>query len=115
MQYELFYPRSSEHELNRFDRLACPRKDRFYPKSQLNAVKIQEQPNRKFQFGNPEVLVFLARVGHTGLKKVAHGKQKANSNEGLSLNTQDEKPIYANDKKQEQTTDINSGARTWGA
>jgi hypothetical protein len=39
-------------------------------------------------------------------------KQKANSNKGLNLNTQDEKSMFANDKKQQQSADINSGART---
>jgi hypothetical protein len=33
---------------------------------------------------------------------------------GLNLNTQDEKPMFANDKKQQQSADINSGARTGG-
>jgi hypothetical protein len=114
IQYELFYPRSSEHEPNTFDRSACPRKDHFYPKNQLNAAKTHEQPNWKFWFRNLEALIFPARVGHTRLKKVYRGKQKTNSNESLSLNTQDEKPIFANDKKQQQSTNINSGARTWG-
>jgi hypothetical protein len=114
MQYESFYPRSIKHEPDAFDRSACPRKDRFYPKSWLNAAKTHEQPNRTFQFGNLEVLVFPARVGHTGLKKVCHAKQKANANEDLNLNTQDEKSMFANDKKQQQSTDINSDARTGG-
>jgi hypothetical protein len=41
-------------------------------------------------------------------------KHKANSNESLNLNTQDEKLIFANNKKQQQSTDSNSGARTGG-
>jgi hypothetical protein len=39
MQYKSFYPRSAKHESNTFDSLARPRKDRFYPKSRLNAAK----------------------------------------------------------------------------
>jgi hypothetical protein len=58
MQYESFYPRLAKHEPNAFDRSAHPRKDRFYLKSQLNAGKTQEQPNRTFRFRNPEVPVF---------------------------------------------------------
>jgi hypothetical protein len=46
MQYESFYPRSAKHEPNAFDSLARPRKDRFYPKSQVNVAKTQEQPNQ---------------------------------------------------------------------
>jgi hypothetical protein len=114
MQYESFYLRSAKHEPNTFDRSARLRKDHFYLNSRLNTTKIQEQPNRTFQFGNPEVLIFPARVGHIGLKKVYRAKQKANSNEDLNLNTQDEKPIFTNDKKQQQSSDINSGARTGG-
>jgi hypothetical protein len=45
-------------------------------------------------------------------KKVYRVKQKANSNEGLNLDTHDEKPIFANDKKQQQSTDISLAART---
>jgi hypothetical protein len=41
-------------------------------------------------------------------------KQKANSNEGLNLNTQYEKMIFANDKKQQTSVDSNSVARTEG-
>jgi hypothetical protein len=59
MQYESFYPRSTKHEPNLFDSPAHPRKDRFYPKSQLNAAKTKEQPNRTVRFGNSEVSVFL--------------------------------------------------------
>jgi hypothetical protein len=33
---------------------------------------------------------------------------------GLNLDAQDEKTIFANDKKQQQLTYINSGARMWG-
>jgi hypothetical protein len=64
-QYDSFYPRSVKHEPNTFDSLARPRKDRFYPNNRLNAVKTQEQPNRTVRFGNPDVPVFPARVGHT--------------------------------------------------
>jgi hypothetical protein len=39
-------------------------------------------------------------------------KHKANSNESLNLNTHDEKPTFANNKKKQQSTDSNSGART---
>jgi hypothetical protein len=39
MQYESFYPRSTKHEPNAFDSSTHPRKNRFYPKSRLNAVK----------------------------------------------------------------------------
>jgi hypothetical protein len=74
-------------------------KDRFYPKNRLSAAKTQEQPNRTFRFGNPEVPVFPALVGRIGLKNVYHAKQKANSNEGLNLNTQES--IFSNDKKQQ--------------
>jgi hypothetical protein len=112
MQYESFYPRSAKHESNAFDRSAHPTKDRFYPKSRLNAVKIQEQPNQTFRFGNPKVSVFPAQVGHKGLKRVYHMKQKANSNESFNLNTHDEKPIFANNKKQQQSINSNSGGRT---
>jgi hypothetical protein len=59
-------------------------------------------------------LVLPTQVGHIGLKKVYLVKQKTNSNEGLNLNTQDEKPIFANDKKQQQSADSNLGARTGG-
>jgi hypothetical protein len=59
MQYESFYPRSTKHEPNLFDSPAHPRKDRFYPKSRLNAAKTKEQPNRTVRFGNSEVSVFL--------------------------------------------------------
>jgi hypothetical protein len=69
MQYESFYLRSANHEPNAFDRSARPREDRLYPKSQLNAMKTQGEPNRTFRFGNPEVPVFPARVGHTRLKR----------------------------------------------
>jgi hypothetical protein len=72
IQYELFYPRSAKHKPNAFDSSAHPIKDHFYLKSQLNAAKTQEQPNRIVYFGNPEVPIFPARVGHTGLKKVYH-------------------------------------------
>jgi hypothetical protein len=65
VQYKLFYPRSAKHEPNAFHRSAHSRKDRFYPKSRLNAAKTQEQPNRTFWFGNMEVPVFLAQVGYT--------------------------------------------------
>jgi hypothetical protein len=41
-------------------------------------------------------------------------KQKANSNEGLNLNTQDENPIFANGEEQQKSADSNSGARTGG-
>jgi hypothetical protein len=41
-------------------------------------------------------------------------KQKANSNESLNLNTQYEKPVFANDKKQQQLANSNSGGRTGG-
>jgi hypothetical protein len=114
MQYESFYPRSTKHELNTFDRSAHPRKDRFYPMSKLDATKTQEQPNRTFWFRNPDVPVFPARVDHIGLKKVYRAKQKANSNEGLNLDVQDEKSMFANDKKQQKSADSNSGARTRG-
>jgi hypothetical protein len=114
MQYESLYPRLVKHEPNGFDRSACPRKDRFYPKSWWNAVKTQEQPNQTFQFGNLEVLVFPDWVGHTKLKKVYHVKQKANSNEGSSLDAQGEKLMFTNDKKQQKSVDSNSDARTEG-
>jgi hypothetical protein len=114
MQYESFYPRSAKHEPNAFDNSAHPRKDRFYPKSQLNAGKTQEQTIRTFWFGNLEVPVFPARDGHIGLKKVYHVKQKANSNEGFNLDAQDEKAKFANDKKQQKLDDSNSGARIGG-
>jgi hypothetical protein len=42
-------------------------------------------------------------------------KKKANSNESLNLDAQDEKSIFANNKKQQQSTDSNLGARTGGA
>jgi hypothetical protein len=114
MQYELFYPRLAEHEPNAFYRPAHPRKDLSYPKNQLSAVKTEEQPNRKFQFWDMEVLFSPAQVGHTGLTKVYLVKQKANSNGGLNLNTHDENPMCVNDKKKQQSTDINSGAWTGG-
>jgi hypothetical protein len=41
-------------------------------------------------------------------------KHKANSSESLNLNIQDEKPIFANNKKQQQSADSNLGARTGG-
>jgi hypothetical protein len=41
-------------------------------------------------------------------------KQKANSNEGLNLDEQDENPIFANDKKQQQSANSNSSARIGG-
>jgi hypothetical protein len=41
-------------------------------------------------------------------------KHKANSNESLNLNTQDEKPLFANNEKQQQLTNSNSSARTGG-
>jgi hypothetical protein len=41
-------------------------------------------------------------------------KHKTNSNESLNLNTQDEKLIFPNNKKQQQSTDSNSGVRTGG-
>jgi hypothetical protein len=59
-------------------------------------------------------LVFLARVCHTGLKKAYCPNQKANSNEGSNLDAQNEKSIFANDKKEQQLADGNSGARTGG-
>jgi hypothetical protein len=59
-------------------------------------------------------LVFLARVCHTGLKKAYRPNQKANSNEGSNLDAQNEKSIFANDKKEQQLADGNSGARTGG-
>jgi hypothetical protein len=39
-------------------------------------------------------------------------KQKANSNESLNLNTHDEKSIFANNMKQQQLANSNSGGRT---
>jgi hypothetical protein len=60
------------------------------------------------------VPVFPARVGHVVLKKAYCPKEKANLNKGSNLNTQGEKPIFANDKMQQQSADSNSGARTWG-
>jgi hypothetical protein len=80
----------------------------------MNAAKTQEQPNRTVRFGNTEVLVFPARVGHTGLKKAYRPKQKANLNEGSNLDKHNEKPTFSNDKKQQQSTDGNSGGRTGG-
>jgi hypothetical protein len=65
-------------------------------------------------FGNPEVPVFPARVGHTSLKKAYRPKQKANSNEGSNLDAQNEKLIFVNDKKQQQWADGNLGAGTRG-
>jgi hypothetical protein len=47
-------------------------------------------------------------------KKVYCVKQNANSNEGLNLDAQDKKLMFANDKRQQQLTDINSGARIGG-
>jgi hypothetical protein len=41
-------------------------------------------------------------------------KQKVNLNESLNLNTQDKKLIFANDKKQQQSANSNSGGRTGG-
>jgi hypothetical protein len=41
-------------------------------------------------------------------------KKKVNSNESLNLDAQDEKPIFANNKKQQQSTDSNLDARTGG-
>jgi hypothetical protein len=41
-------------------------------------------------------------------------KQKGNSNEGLNLDAHDENLIFANHKKQRQSTNISSGARTGG-
>jgi hypothetical protein len=115
MHYESFYPRSTKHEPNIFDSSVHLRKDRFYPKSRLNAAKTQEQPNRIVRFGNPEVPIFPARVGLIGLKKVYRLKQKVNSNEGSNLDAKNEKLMFANDKKQQQSTDGNSGTRTRGA
>jgi hypothetical protein len=112
VQYESFYPRSVKQQPNAFDRSARPRKDRFYPKSRLNSAKTQGQPNRTLQFGNPEVPIFPARVSHTGVKKVYHAKQKVNSNEGSNLDARNEKPIFANEKKQQKSVDSNSDART---
>jgi hypothetical protein len=63
--------------------------------------KTQEQPNWMVRFGNPEVSVFLARVGHTSLKKAYCPKKKTNSNEGSNLDAQHEKLIFANNKKQQ--------------
>jgi hypothetical protein len=114
IQYQSFYPRSTKHEPNAFDSSMHPRKDRFYPKSRLNAAKTQEQPNWTVRFMNLEILVFPAPIGHTGLKKAYHLKQKANSNEGSILDAQNEKLIFAKDKKQQQLADGNSVARTWG-
>jgi hypothetical protein len=114
MQYESFYPRSAKHEPNAFDSSAHPRKGHFYPKSWSNAAKTQEQPNRIVRFGNLEVPVFPTRVGHTGLKKVYHVKQKTNSNEDSNLDAQNEKSMFANDKKQQQLADGSSGARIGG-
>jgi hypothetical protein len=56
------------HKSNTFNSLAHSKKDRFYPKSRLNAAKTQERPKRTVRFGNLKVLVFPTRVGHTGLK-----------------------------------------------
>jgi hypothetical protein len=66
------------------------------------------------QFGNPEVSIFPARVGHTCLKKAYRSEKKANANEGSNLDAQNEKLIFENDKKQQQSADDNSGARTGG-
>jgi hypothetical protein len=104
-----------KYETNAFDSLACLIKDCFYPKSWLNAVKTQKLPNWAVQFGKPEVPIFLARVSHTGLKKVYCVKQKANSNEGSNMDTQDEKLMFTNDKKQQKSVNGNLGARTRGA
>jgi hypothetical protein len=41
-------------------------------------------------------------------------KQKANSNEGSNLDSQNEKSMFANNKKQQKLADGNSGARTKG-
>jgi hypothetical protein len=60
MHYESFYPRSAKHEPNAFDSSVHPRKDRFYPKSQLNMAKTQEQTNQTVRFGNLDVPVFPA-------------------------------------------------------
>jgi hypothetical protein len=114
MQYESFYPRSTKHEPNAFHSSVHPRKDRFCPKSRLNAAKTQEQPNWTVRFGNPEVPVFPARVGYTGLKKAYRPKQKTNLNEGSNLDEQNEKPMFVNDRKQQNSADCNSGARIGG-
>jgi hypothetical protein len=49
-----------------------------------------------------------------GPKKDYHSKQKVNSNEGSNLDAQNEKLMFANDKKKQQLSDGNSGARTGG-
>jgi hypothetical protein len=49
-----------------------------------------------------------------GPKKDYHSKQKVNSNEGSNLDAQNEKLMFANDKKKQQLPDGNSGARTGG-
>jgi hypothetical protein len=67
-----------------------------------------------FQFRKSDVPIFLARVGHTKLKRVYRVRQKVNSNEGFNLNTPDEKLMCANDKEQQQSAGINSGAKTGG-
>jgi hypothetical protein len=46
------------------------------------------------------------------VKKVYHAKQKVNSNEGSNLDARNEKPIFANEKKQQKPVDSNSDART---
>jgi hypothetical protein len=75
MQYESFYPRLVEPELNAFDRSVHPRKDCFYPKNWLSAAKTQEQPNRTFWFENPKVPVFPARVGCMRLNIIVRRKR----------------------------------------
>jgi hypothetical protein len=39
---------------------------------------------------------------------------EANSNEGSNLDAHDEKSMFANDKKQQESADGNPGARTGG-
>jgi hypothetical protein len=112
MQYESFYPRSAEHELNAFDRSAHPRKRSLLSKESVKCSKNSGTAKSNVSIWESGSSSFPSSSWSHKTEKCYHAKQKANSNEGLNLNTQDEKSIFSNDKKQQQSANINSSART---
>jgi hypothetical protein len=62
MQYELFYLRLTQHKPNALDSSTRPRKDRFYPKNQLNVMK-----SRNSQIGQSGLEIRRFRFSHLEL------------------------------------------------
>jgi hypothetical protein len=98
MQYESFYPRSVKHEPNAFDSSSHLRKDCFYLKS-VECSENQGTTKLDTPVLKSRGSIFPSSSWPHRTKKVYRAKQNANSNDGSNLDAQDEKPMFANDKK----------------